>query len=138
MKSRLARFMKLKLLLTTLILYCIKNWKRMACRWNSILTINYLIIHGVKLNSKKCNFNGRTYLSINKNSKVVIGDYFVANSGIEPCIGCDNDCKIVVQEHAALSIGEYSGMTNSIIQYHEKIVIGNYVNIRCRLFNYGF
>lgn len=74
-------------------------------------------------------FFGRTFLDINKESNAVIGDNFIASSGVNGGIDCGNGCKIAVQQGAKLIIGEYSGMTNTIIQCHEEIIIGNHVNI---------
>lgn len=98
-------------------------------RLNEKITICELLNSNVKFNPSKCRFWGRTFLDINKESNVVIGDYFIASSGVNGGIDCGNGCKIAVQKGAKLIIGEYSGMTNTIIQCHEEIIIGNHVNI---------
>lgn len=91
--------------------------------------INNLLKYDVKFNPLKCRFNGNTFLDLNKGCNIVIGDYFIANSGVTAGIDCGNGCKIAVQSGAKLIIGKYSGMTNSIIQCHEEIIIGDHVNI---------
>ena len=111
------------------ILFCIRVWNSVKRRLNSQITVLQLQKYNVKFNPSKCRFNGRTYLSLHKKCNIVIGDYFIANSGIDASIDCGNGCKISVQKDARLVIGEYSGMTNSIIQCHKEIIIGNHVNI---------
>lgn len=91
--------------------------------------MNYLRYHQVKFNPKKCRFNGRTYMNLGCGCNVSIGDGFIANSGIMAGIDCGNGCKIAVRPNATLIIGKYSGMTNTVIQCHERIQIGNHVNI---------
>ena len=98
-------------------------------RYHSWLTVNYLLSHNVKFEPKKCFFFGLTHLRINKDSNVIIGDEFIARSGVNAGIDCVNGCKIAVGKSATQIIGECSGMTNSIIQCHEKITIGHHVNI---------
>ena len=44
-------------------------------------------------------------------------------------IDCNNGSKITVLSNAELIIGKDSGMSNTVIQCHEKIIIGNNVNI---------
>lgn len=98
-------------------------------RFFSWTTKHYLLYHRVKFNPKKCRFNGRTYLNLGAGCEVSIGDGFIANSGIMTGIDCGNGCKITVRSKALLTIGEYSGMTNTVIQCHERIQIGDHVNI---------
>lgn len=112
-----------------IILFCIRIWNSVKRRLNSQITVLQLQKYNVKFNPSKCRFNGRTYLSLHKECNIVIGDYFIANSGIDASIDCGIGCKISVQKGARLVIGEYSGMTNSIIQCHKEIIIGNHVNI---------
>ena len=80
-------------------------------------------------NLKSCTFSGRTYLTFEKGCKVYFGNGFISRSGVDAGIDCGNGSKIYVGENAMLKIGEFSGITNSIIQCHEKIIIGSYVNI---------
>lgn len=115
--------------LHSVILTLVKKLGGVRRRWGTWLTICYLLTHNVKFNPKKCSFSGRTYIRISDKGKMVIGDYFIANSGIESGIDCNNCCKIAVENNGILEIGEYSGMTNSTIQCHERITIGSHVNI---------
>lgn len=87
----------------------------------------YLKYHHVDF--KQVKFYGFPYFNIGKNSTVKIEDNFICASGIDYSI--DNTCcsKINVLDNAILTIGKYSGMTNTVIQCHEKIEIGDYVNI---------
>lgn len=112
-----------------IILFCIRIWNSVKRRLNSQITIQELRMYNVKFNPSKCRFNGHTYLSLHKECNIIIGDYFIANSGVDASIDCGNGCKISVQKDARLVIGEYSGMTNSIIQCYKEIIIGNHVNI---------
>lgn len=98
-------------------------------RFYSWITVKELLRRKVKFTPQKCRFNGRTYLNLSRECNVSIGDGFIANSGVTAGIDCGNGCKIAVQPNATLIIGEYSGMTNTIIQCHERIEIGSHVNI---------
>lgn len=115
--------------LVLFISFCKKKMHGINRRLNEKITICELLNSKVKFNPSKCHFRGRTFLDINKESNIVIGDYFIASSGVNGGIDCGNGCKIAVQKGANLIIGEYSGMTNTIIQCHEEIIIGNHVNI---------
>ena len=95
----------------------------------SYYTKQVMKLKNVDFNTQKCTINGLITLDIHKNSKVKIGDYFVANSGLNSGIYYGSNCKITVNENAELSIGEHSGMTNTSIQCHKKIIIGKHVNI---------
>lgn len=111
------------------IFFCKRVVRGINRRLDKKIIIYELLNNKVKFNPSKCRFEGHTYLDINKESDIVIGDYFIANSGVNCGIDCGNGCKIAVQKGARLIIGEYSGITNTIIQCHEEIVIGNHVNI---------
>lgn len=115
--------------LVLFIFFCKKKIHGVNRRLNEKITICELLNYKVKFNPSKCRFFGRTFLDINKGSDITIGDYFIASSGVNGGIDCSNGCKIAVQRGAKLIIGEYSGMTNTIIQCHEEIIIGNHVNI---------
>lgn len=118
--------MKIFLPLISLYLKKINGLRR---RIDEKITINKLVNCNVKFNPSKCYFRGSTFLDISKDSIITIGDYFIANSGVNAGIDCGNGCKIAVQKGAKLIIGKYSGMTNSIIQCHKEIIIGDHVNI---------
>lgn len=74
-------------------------------------------------------FYGWTDMNVEKGVKITIGRGFICRSGFNNAI--DNSCgsRIVVRHGASLTIGEYSGMSNTIIHCHDSVVIGNHVNI---------
>lgn len=92
-------------------------------------SIGYLISKGVSMNPNLIQFKGRVpFLSIGKNCKISIGDYFIMRTGYD--YGIDGGwSRISIASNASFSIGDFSGMTNTVIQCHEKIVIGHHVNI---------
>ncbi len=84
--------------------------------------------YNVKFNPHKVNLNGLTYINIEDNTKVIIEDGFIINSGI--ISGIDGySSKICVKKGAKLYLGKNSGMTNTIIQCYNNITIGENVNI---------
>ena len=89
---------------------------------------------------KNIQFNGNTSIQIAKDAKIKIGRDFLCNSGERYAIDINRSAKICVQPYAELIIGKHSGMTNSVIQCHKKIVIGDYVNIGagCMIFDTNF
>ena len=118
------KLLSLPLLITLKVLNKLRGAK---FRIYNQLAISYLTYKKVQFSPTKCCFSGRIYLSIK--GKVSIGDYFIANSGPNNGIDCGGGCKISVSENATLTIGEYTGMTNTTIQCHERIEIGHHVNI---------
>lgn len=114
-------------LLFLAILKIIYKWEEIKSRFYNQLAISYLIYKKAQFDPSKCLFFGRIYLFIK--GKISIGDYFIANAGPNNSIDCGGGCKISVLENATLTIGEYSGMTNTVIQCHERIEIGHHVNI---------
>lgn len=71
---------------------------------------------------------GYTYFHIGNNTKLHLGKELIIRSGNMNAIDIGFS-KIVVEDNASLVIGDYSGMSNTIIQCYHKITIGNYVNI---------
>lgn len=116
----------LLLFLFLLIIQKLNGIKKRIDRW---ITLSSLLKYNVKFNPSRVIFNGRTILEIEDGAEIIIGDHFVANSGRDYAIDCGNGCKIGVKTNAQLTIGKYSGMTNTIIQCHKKIQIGDFVNI---------
>ena len=100
--------------------------QRSFWRW---MNIAYLLKRHVNFNPKTSKFYGRAYLNIEKGGKVTLGDNFIIRSGTLEAIDCNNGSKITVLSNAELIIGKDSGMSNTVIQCHEKIIIGNNVNI---------
>lgn len=85
--------------------------------------------HRVNVDLSKCVFYGNLpSFSIGRNCKLQIGDDFIMRTGI--AYGIDgNRSRIQIEDNAVLTIGKVSGMTNTVIQCHERITIGDYVNI---------
>ena len=74
-------------------------------------------------------FNGRSYIHIYDKASLQIGENFVCNSGPAYCINSSSYSKIIVMPHATLTIGTNSGISSTVISCHNKISIGNGVNI---------
>lgn len=91
--------------------------------------IGYLYNKNVYFNHRSILFKGKPDLNFNKKSIISIGDNFICASSSNYAIDCYPMSKICVREGAKLSIGNFSGITNTVIQCHNSITIGNYVNI---------
>ncbi len=111
------------------ILLYLSAWDELKRRFGSFVTRKKLLAYHVKFNPKKVTLNGLTYVQIDNNTEVIIGDGFIINSGVIAGIDNSSGSKIVVTKGARLNLGKNSGMTNTIIQCHDSITIGDYVNI---------
>lgn len=114
-----------------LFLLKIKNYLKYLyaahlCNYVARLTLN--AIH-VKCNINKMHFYGKCYLRIHPQSHVEIGDDFRVNSGPIASIDCSTGSKLCVQIGGVLKIGHHSGISDTVIQCHQEITIGNHVNI---------
>lgn len=118
-----------KWMLASMLFSFIQKFERAKIKIGTYVTVSYLRKRNVKFNPDKCYFNGRIYLRLEPGCMVSIGDGFIASSGVNLGIDCIGGCKISVERNAKLTIGKYSGMTNTTIQCHESITIGNHVNI---------
>ncbi|MDO4738307.1 MAG: acyltransferase [Bacteroidales bacterium] len=98
-------------------------------RWDKLLMLAYCRSAGINFDPATTRFDGYAELRFQKGCSVFIGKHFRCVSSRH--IGMDNtvESKISVMGGAILSIGHHSGMTNSTINCHESITIGNYVNI---------
>ena len=85
--------------------------------------------HHVEFSSSRLRVSGFTRINIGKGCLVKIGKDFALCSGASN--GIDTTCgsKINVKDGAQLAIGKHTGMTNVVIQFHQSITIGDYVNI---------
>lgn len=83
------------------------------------------------LTGKNLTINGILRLRKNKTACLELGDSIIINSSwkANPAGGGQTKCLFVVSNNASLSIGNWSGISNSTIFCKEKIVIGNHVNI---------
>ena len=95
-----------------------------TCYYKSLLSQNNVIC-----DKKKINIFGSCQLSFAPKSHVKLGDGFVVRGGTKSTIEFGAGSKIVVIDNASLSIGNNSGISNTIIHCHEKIEIGDNVNI---------
>ena len=89
---------------------------------------SYLLDHAEKC-ERDVSFYGRPYITIGKNATVRVGKEFICRSGAGQAI--DNSCcsKIIVGDNAKLIIGDYTGISNTTIECHSEIIVGNSVNI---------
>ena len=98
-------------------------------RLNQWMCIQYCRKTGAKFDSQHIRFDGRVELRFHSGSHVEFGTHFRCVSSRH--VGMENSVcsKIVVYEGGNLCIGKNSGMTNSTINCHDCITIGDYVNI---------
>lgn len=89
----------------------------------------YCRMKRVNLEGKGINFNGYAILNFSNKASIKIGKYFLCNSGVYCAIDNLKYSKIIVHKNAILNIGDYSGISNTVIQCYDNISIGNYVNI---------
>lgn len=72
-------------------------------------------------------FRGRC--GIKSTGRLILGENFSCNSGSTFGIGNGVCSKISVSKDASLTIGKQFGMSNTVINCHESITIGDFVNI---------
>lgn len=90
----------------------------------------YFINAGTKFaDVKSVSMNGKSLIFISSSANVQIGKGFIINSGGEYCIDNQSFSTINVANDAILRIGDYSGISNTVIQCMDRIEIGNHVNI---------
>jgi len=122
-------FVKITLIVASFILKCYTAccWK--LCRISHWFMISYCKAHNVAFNPRLTRFDGVAELKFFDKSNIVIGDYFRCVSTRH--LGMENHSfsRICVYGGGKLIIGHHVGMTNSVINCHESITIGNYVNI---------
>lgn len=83
----------------------------------------------VVFNEHSLKIFGTCKLRISPSSHVELGDEVVIRGGTNATIDCGSGSRIDVAEGASLRIGYSSGISNTNIHCHEKIEIGDYVNI---------
>lgn len=74
-------------------------------------------------------FYGKPKLNLGKESKVRIGKKFICRSGRSTKLDNGAYSSFQVLDGGTLTIGDYSGMTNTIIVCKQCITIGHHVNI---------
>lgn len=85
--------------------------------------------HHVRFSSSRLKVSGFTRINIGKGSFVKIGEDCALCSGASNGIDTTYGSKINVKDGARLTIGRHTGMTNVVIQCHQSVTIGDYVNI---------
>lgn len=113
----------------SLLLKIRKLYQVFRLRLGHRMCLAYCRKNGVVFHEKSIRFDGFPEIIIHKNSSVTIGENFRCVSS--RFIGMENMSfsKISVHEGGILNIGHHTGMTNSTINCHQCIIIGNYVNI---------
>lgn len=104
--------------------------RKMLCGVSTVLTLClfFLLRRDIRYGDR-ARFLGIPYVKVSKNSRLILGNSFMCNSGICNCFDNGGRSKIDVREGAVLRIGNHSGMSNTVISCHNHITIGNYVNI---------
>ena len=92
------------------------------------LAISKLRHGGISFNAHKIHFRGPCHIRIHS-GRGTIGDDFICNSGVRFGMGNGAKSKIAINQNGYLMIGKQSGMSNTVISCHEKITIGDFVNI---------
>lgn len=116
--------MKILFLFLAITIKCIKKILfNLYSLFNSAYTRGVLILKGVNFGNS-LHLNGHIILSINRNSKVKIGNGFVCYLGIHRGISQDLYSKISVSDGASLYIDDNVGITNTSIQCTNRIFIG--------------
>lgn len=103
---------------------------RMKKRINQKKCLFYLKKAGVLFEDiQTVQINGKCLIYIDKSANVQIGRGLIINSGSQACIDNLSFSKLNVASGATLTIGKYSGFSNTVIQCREMVKIGNCVNI---------
>ena len=89
---------------------------------------SYIIGHAKRC-EKDIGIYGRPYIIIGKNATVCIGKGFVCRSGADQAIDNSVCSKLIVVDNAKLTIGDYTGISNTTIECNSEVFIGNNVNI---------
>ena len=89
---------------------------------------SYLFEHAKEC-EKDVSISGRPYINIGKNATVRVGKQFICRSGAGQAIDNSTCSKIIVKDNAKLIIGDYTGISNTTIDCHSEITIGDNVNI---------
>lgn len=111
------------------IIVFFKRLRGLRLRLYNWYTELYLMKKQVAFSPSELRLYGHTYFYIGEKSKLKIGKDFIIRFGPTAGIDVGVGSKIVIEDGASLIIGNYSGMTNTVIQCHNHVYIGNYVNI---------
>lgn len=107
----------------------IKRYHRFRNFYYKLKNLLRFRLYGIHYEQGLC-VHGNVGLSIASNANVVIGSNFYMSNGnhVNPLEG-NVQGNITVENGATLLIGDNTGMSSPIIWVHEKIQIGNFVNI---------
>lgn len=109
---------------------CYKGGRRFCQFFSQRWAYAYLKSRGTNIPSyNEIKFYGKPEMRIAEGAKVSIGKSFICRSGLGNAIDNSSGTVISVQKDASLTIGEYSGISNTAIHCHKSITIGNHVNI---------
>lgn len=102
---------------------------RVTNLYYELVNLTNMRLLGVKF-GKCCIVHGRMYLDTGRNSSVTIGNHFCSLNGrsLNP-LSRNVRGTIKVNDGGILHIGDYVGISSSVIWVHNKINIGNHVNI---------
>ena len=121
---------KLVSLVSRFILYVQQTKSHLYDKISSKVCKEYLKRQGcVCPDFKKLQINGRPVLQIHPESSLVFGKEVIINSGNVRCFDNGLCSKIVLCKNARLQIGDFSGISNTLIYCKKSISIGNHVNI---------
>lgn len=103
--------------------------KRVTNQFDGLLNRTKFLLLGIKY-GRHLIVHGHLFCEIGKNSSIVIGQNFcfLCGRAINP-LSKNSGGVICTNENAKLKIGDYVGISSSVIWAHESIVIGDHVNI---------
>lgn len=121
-KSRMSKLMQ--------ILSSVRGGIRAAVHRLPALRVRaYLRARHAEVDLATMQVNGRPVIMLGEGSRLRIGRGFFINSGPIDSIDNGRCSKIVVYDGATLEIGDYSGISNTVILCLQSIRIGSHVNI---------
>ena len=82
-----------------------------------------------KVDGRTIKILGRPYFGFAKDAVVEIGSHFICRSSAGQAIDNSSCSKITVRSGGRLVIGDYVGLSNTVIYCDKEITIGNSVNI---------
>lgn len=104
-------------------------YKRITNKYYQITNLLKLRLLGVDY-GKQCIIHGRFLITMGRNARMSIGNNFCSLNGraLNP-LSSNRYCSIKVNDNAELTIGDYVGISSTVIWAHESIIIGDNVNI---------
>ncbi len=113
-----------------LVIFIKKNILSISIFYWRFFSVAFLLIKKAKLkNCCKLFFRGKCVFHIAKGARLSIGENFICNSSSVFAIDNGQNSKICISKDGNLKIGDFSGISNTIIQCRNRIEIGDYVKI---------